>query len=101
MILDKVSCYQAIEISHNGKRNNFHTISSEVIPLVKLELNEHVLTISHPDWEEDVYVFTANIRYATRRKDIVMTFPKVELLGIAEELKIKTPVVKRHHKNTK
>ena len=80
MKIDKASCYQAVEISVNGKRNNFHTISEEVFPGVRMELIDHVLTVSHKEWDEDVYIFTANIRYFTAKKDLVITFAGMKVV---------------------
>jgi len=91
MKLDKISVYQAIQVP-TEKKINLNTISEEIIPGVKLVLHEHVVTVSHPDWLEDVLVFTANIRFAIIRKEVVKTFDKSDSVA---------PVSKPHRKNTK
>lgn len=75
MKLDKCSFYQAIELlTRPSKKTNLNTVSVDVIPGVILTLENHLVTISHPDWDEDVFVSTANVRYATAKKDSVLTF---------------------------
>lgn len=75
MKLDMISIYQAVMLPNaQGKLINCQTVSDDIVPGVRLSLHEHVVTISHDDWLNDVYVFTANIRYAVKRKDVAVTF---------------------------
>lgn len=98
MVLKMCSFYQAILLqSLPNKKMNMHTVSDEVLPGVTLILKDHIVTISHKDWDEDVLVSTANVRYATAAKELMMTFAKIEPILPQS----KTPVVKRHRKNTK
>ncbi len=94
MKLDRVSFYQAIEIPSKEKRINANTVSEETFPGVQLELADHLIKVSHSDWHEDVYVGTSNVRYATTKKESVITFEKVvnhnELLKVKATLSKKT-----------
>lgn len=98
MRLDKISLYQAAEIPLPDKKINAHTISEEVFPGVEIDLTDHLVKISHIDWPEDIFVSTANVRYATRRKDVVIKIQEVEPV---KEVKIVTRVSKSHRPDTK
>ena len=88
MKLDKISVYQAIQVP-TEKKVNLNTISEEIIPGVKMELQDHVVTVSHPSWVEDILVFTANIRFAVIQKQQV------------EAQESLTPVSKSHGRSKK
>lgn len=97
MKLSKISIYQAVEIP-GDKKINMNTISSEIIPGVLMELDNHIVTVSHKDWGDDVLIPTTNIRYATTSKKIVKTFsPEKTTI----EVKTSTPVSKSHSSKTK
>jgi len=76
MKLHKVSFYQAVELpmGHTGK-TNVHTLSSEIVPGISLELCDHVVIVSHDEWDQDILVATSNVRYATTKK-VLKTFNK-------------------------
>lgn len=74
MKLNKVSFYQSVELPIDGKRTNVNTLSAEVFPGIMMRLQDHMITVSHLDWEDDLFVSTANVRYATAKKDTVITF---------------------------
>ena len=67
------SFYQAITLPTQGSANH-NSVSKSNVPGVNLELVDYNIIVSHKDWEFDVVVPTANVRYATRSKEIVMTF---------------------------
>ena len=74
MKLDRVSFYQAIEIPSKEKRINANTVSEETFPGVEISIDNHLIKVSHPDWHEDIYVGTSNVRYAVTKKEMVKTF---------------------------
>lgn len=78
MEIVRASFYQSIELPVKSKKHNINTLSDDIFPGVKMELNDHLMTISHDDWDVDIQVSTANIRYCASRKDLVMTFAKIE-----------------------
>lgn len=62
--LYKVSFYQSIELQFPGKKINGNTISAEVYEGIEMRLHDHVITVSHPDWDVEILVGTSNMRYA-------------------------------------
>jgi hypothetical protein len=93
MKLSKVSFYQAVEIPVFPKQN-FNTVSKDVISGVELELFDACIIVSHKDWIHDVVVPTANVRYATRDKETIMTFTK-EILSAANQIEVKKSIQKK------
>jgi hypothetical protein len=62
MILSKVEFYQAVALPIKTK-SNFNTVSSEVVPGITIEVNDHLVTMMHKDWSVKVIVPTANVRF--------------------------------------
>ena len=74
--LSKVSFYQSIELQFPGKKINGNTISAEVYEGIEMRLHDHIITVSHPNWDVEILVGTSNMRYAVvenEAKKIVKT----------------------------
>lgn len=97
MKLSKISIYQAVEIP-GEKKVNMNTISADIVPGVELNLEDHIVTVSHKDWSEDILVPTTNIRYATTSKKVVKTFAPEKAVV---EAKTSTRISKAHSSKTK
>lgn len=68
MKIKAVVFHQPVELP-TARRNNVNTVSEETFPGVNIDLDNHLVTLSHPDWASDVVVGTANIRFASLYKD--------------------------------
>lgn len=64
MELKHVEFYQAVRLPIKTK-SNYNSVNDDIILGVKIVLDNHLVEVSHCDWDEKVLVPTANVRFMT------------------------------------
>lgn len=93
MKLIHVEFYQAVRLPIKTK-SNYNSVNEEIIPGVCLDVVDHLVEVSHPDWDRSVIVPTANVRFMEKEQ------PKkiVEVSNIKTEAELKAKKVVKSKK---